>query len=113
MGKMSGGTGGGILAGDGSDIKGGDDSEDPSTSQKVLGGIGGAIHGALASRDQQPLMVQAGPQLGAPVNQPQQMQDPYGQYGQQLQQLEDQTNQNKDAVKRRLDFWGNQSGSGY
>lgn len=81
-----------------------DDGEDQSTSQKVLGGIGGAIHGALASRDQQPQMVQAGPQMGAPVNQPQQTQDPYAQG---IAQLDAQ------KKKQQVDFFGNPVGSGY
>lgn len=106
MGKSSASTGGGIAAGDGSDIMG--DEEDQSTSQKVLGGIGGAINGALSSMDQQPQMVQAGPQLGGPVNQPQQMQDPYAQ---NIAALDAQ--KKKQFANPQVDFFGNPTGSGY
>lgn len=79
--------GGGIAAGDGSDILGGDQQNDEVSGKKKLLNVGvKAAAGALSGLNQpQQQQVPAGPQLGAGVNQPAPT-DPYQAYLLKLQQ---------------------------
>lgn len=80
--------GGGIAAGDGSDILGGEQQNDEVSGKKKLLNVGvKAAAGALQGMNQgQQQMVPAGPQLGAGVTQAPQAQDPYQEYLLKLQQ---------------------------